>query len=152
MKKISTVLPLGWRDFFFFSNGVHMKSRKTFNRHKGNLLKCLLLFRVWTYVSGNYCCCIYCLLHVYRPWLPKIPSNQWEKLLCMSFNTQGRWPKDSFIFFISLERMLMNRCQFSSYFFFLSSVCLTNWCLNKADLTISVYFTESGELCHTRSM
>ena len=69
----------------------------------------------------------------------KFPATSgWDKLLCMSFNTQGRWPKDSSIFFIGLERMLMNRCQFSSYFFFFSSICLTNWCLNKADITVSV--------------
>ena len=69
----------------------------------------------------------------------KFPATSgWDKLLCMSFNTQGRWPKDSSIFFIGLERMLMNRCQFSSYIFFFSSICLTNWCLNKADITVSV--------------
>lgn len=84
--------------------------------------------------------CMYHLLHVYGQRSPKIPSSQWhlmfEKLLCMSFNTLGRWSKDYFPSFICLERMLMIRCQFSLHFFL---NCLANWYLNKEHLLLLLF-------------
>ena len=106
---------------FFFSNGLHVKSGKVFNRHVGNIYWVLPLSGMDVGFQKSPVVYMYCVLHVYEQRPPKIPSSQWhfllEKSLWVSFNTQGRWPKDSFASFISLERMLIIRCQFSLCFF-----------------------------------